>query len=438
MPESVRPHIVVLVISSRAVVAVLVGMSLTACALVTSLSGLEATPGADAGPAAPAPTEAGSPGDAPSTDDRRAPPAREGGPIDASAPPDSTAPGDASAPIDGPAVRTADVYGDPSNCGACGHDCQGGACSAGACGPVTLAVTHGSIGIAIDSTYVYWADNEAGAIEKISKSLTREGTPSTVASGAPAQNIQAVASDGTYLYWTNKTTSGQVRRALPTGAALTTLASNQSQPDWIASNGTTVSWTNQGSNQVMAVAVTSDGGVAPTQLNATGENGTVPAGIAIDAVNVYYATKTTGGGLAESVPLAGGAISQLGSATYVGIAVDNQNVYWTGGASNPSVYQNAKTGSPATEQTIAAGALVCPLAVTSDGTNVYFVDQGTSACGPPGSDAGALYRVPIGGGATLPPPLVTGLNDPQGIAVDGTAIYWVTGGPVGAVLKLAK
>jgi len=434
----VRPHIVVLVISSRAVVAVLVGMSLTACALVTSLSGLEATPGADAGPAAAAPTEAGSPGDAPSTDDRRAPPAPDGGSIDASAPPDSTAPSDASAPVDGPAVCTADVYGDPSNCGACGHDCQGGACSAGACGPVTLAVTHGSIGIAIDSTYVYWADNEAGAIEKISKSLTREGTPSTVASGAPTQNVQAVASDGTYIYWTNKTTSGQVRRALPTGAALTTLASNQSQPDWIASNGTTVSWTNQGSNQVMAVAVTSDGGVAPTQLNATGENGTVPAGIAIDAVNVYYATKTTGGGLAESVPLAGGAISQLGSATYVGIAVDNQNVYWTGGASNPSVYQNTKTGSPATEQTIAAGALVCPLAVTSDGTNVYFVDQGTSACGPPGSDAGALYRVPIGGGATLPPPIVAGLNDPQGIAVDGTAIYWVTGGSVGAVMKLAK
>jgi len=30
------------------------------------------------------------------------------------------------------------------------------------------------------------------------------------------------------------------------------------------------------------------------------------------------------------------------------------------------------------------------------------------------------------------------LNDPQGIAVDGTAIYWVTGGTTGAVMKLAK
>jgi hypothetical protein len=31
-----------------------------------------------------------------------------------------------------------------------------------------------------------------------------------------------------------------------------------------------------------------------------------------------------------------------------------------------------------------------------------------------------------------------GLVDPQGIAVDSTAIYWVTGGTVGAVMKLAK
>ena len=214
---------------------------------------------------------------------------------------------------------------------------------------------------------------------------------------------------------------------------------HQSQPDWIASNGTTVAWTNQTGNQVMAAPVTSDGGSAPTQLNLTGENGTVPAGIAIDSANVYYAAKTTGGGLAESVPLAGGGpVSELGTATFVGIATDSNYVYWTGGSGNPSVYQNTKAGTPTTEKTIAAGALICPLAITSDGANVYFIDQGTAACAPPGSDAGALYRIPIGNGGTLPPPLVGGLNDPQGIAVDGTAIYWVTGGPTGAVMKLAK
>lgn len=414
----------------RAVLAGFAGSSLVACSLITSFSGLEASGRGDGGGSGV--DSAGQAGSDASTD--------TGSLADAGATSDMSTSNDSPAMmlVDTGGSCAADVYGDPSNCGACGHDCQGGACASGACGPVTLAVTHGSIGIAIDSTFVYWADNEAGAINKVSKSLTRLGTPTPVASGAAAQNVQGLASDGTYLYWTNKTASGQVHRALPTGAALTTIATGQAQPDWIASNGTTVAWTNQANNQVMAAPVTSDGGVAPRQLNASGELGTTPAGIAIDSANVYYASKLGGGGLAETVPLGGGPVSELGTATYVGMAVDSSYVYWTGGFGNPSVYQNTKAGTTATEKTIAAGALTCPLAITSDGANVYFLDQGTSTCAPPGNDAGALYRIPIGNGGALPSPLVAGLNDPQGIAVDGTTVYWVTGGPTGAVMKLAK
>jgi sugar lactone lactonase YvrE len=406
----------------RAVTATLAGLSLGACSLITSLGGLEATDDSRDGGAGGA----------------------EGAALDAAASDvltltDSALASDGLAPTDS-AACLADVNGDPNNCGACGHDCLGGACSAGACGPVTLAVTHGSVGLAIDSTFAYWADSEAGAINKVSLALTHVGTPTPVVSGAQAQNVQSLATDGTYLYWTNKIASGSVYRALPTGAALTTIASNQSQPDWIASNGTTVVWTNQTGNQVMAAPVTSDGGAAPTQLNLHGENGTVPAGIAIDGANVYYAAKTSGGGLAETAPIAGGSgtVSELGTATYVGIAVDDNSVYWTGGFSNPSVYRNTKAGMPTSETILAAGSLTCPLAITSDGTSVYFLDQGTSTCGPPGNDAGALYRVPVGNAGSLPAALVGGLDDPQGLAVDRTAIYWVTGGPTGAVMKLAK
>ncbi len=174
-----------------------------------------------------------------------------------------------------------DLSSDPVNCGACAHNCQGGACTGGVCGPVTLAVTHGSLGIALDSTYLYWADStgsgDAGAINKIGKALTHSGTPSAVVSGATAQGVQGVATDGTYVYWTNKS-AGQVHRSLPTGGALTTLATGQSTPDWIASNGILVAWTDQGSNQVMSLPVTADGGVAPTQLNVTGEQGLTPRG----------------------------------------------------------------------------------------------------------------------------------------------------------------
>jgi len=344
----------------------------------------------------------------------------------------------ATPPVDATPPCTQDASTDPNNCGSCGHSCQGGTCTAGLCGPVTLATTHGSLGIADDFEFLYWADNsDAGAINKVSKALTHSGTPSAVVTGTAAQGVQGVATDEYYIYWTNKT-AGQVHRALPTGAGLTTMATGQSTPDWIASNGTIVAWTNQGSNQVMSLAVTADGGVAPTQLNLVNELGTTLAGIAIDTVAVYYATKNTGGGLAEFVPVDGGTVTELGTGTYVGIATDTNNVYWTGGFGNPVVYQNAKSGTPATVIAIASGALVCPLSIASDGTNVYFIDQGTAACAAPGTTAGALYRVPVGNTGPLPAPLVTGLVDPQGIVVDGTAVYWVTGGTTGAVMKLAK
>ncbi len=367
--------------------------------------------------------------------------------VDATA--DGVSPADAApssdsstGPMDAGDACTPDANSDPNNCGACGHSCQGGPCSGGLCGPVTLATTHGSVGIALDSTYLYWADYDGGAdgggvINKVSKALTHAGTPSAVVSGTVAQGVQGIATDGNFVYWTNKT-AGQVHRALPTGGSLTTLATGQQTPDWIASNGSVVAWTNQGANQVMALVAAADGGVAPTQLNTVDEQGTTPAGIAIDPLAVYYATKITGGGLAETAGLDGGSVVELGTGTYVGIAVDTNNVYWTGGATNPVVYQNSKSGTPSSVVSIASGALTCPLAVASDGTNVYFLDQGTSTCGPPGTATGALYRVPVGNTAALPEPLVSGLTDPQGLVVDAQAVYWITGGTSGVVMKLAK
>lgn len=448
---------------SRVALTILAGLSVGACSLVTSFSDLEGT-GLDAGPSgggdgtdlegattdetgADSEPDTGAQGDStvpPDTDsgpvgDSTVPPGPDGGaPLDSGASPDADATPPNDGPVDAAAPCAADVRTDPLNCGLCGHYCQGGACLSGACQPFAIAITSGSVGIAIDATFVYWADADAGAIDKISKSLTRLGTATPVVTGTAAQNVQGIAADGTFVYWTNKMASGQVHRALPTGAALTTIATKQGEPDWIASNGTTVVWSNQSGNQIMSVPANSDGGVTPKQLNVSGENGTTPAGVAIDGTSAYYASKISGGGLAETVTLAGGAVRELGTATYVGMAVDNVNAYWTGGSANPSVYQNGKTSTPATETAIATGALVCPLAVASDGTNVYFVDQGTTSCAPPGNDAGAVYRVPVGHTGALPPPMAGGLVDPQGIAVDSTAIYWVTGGTVGAVMKLAK
>jgi hypothetical protein len=57
------------------------------------------------------------------------------------------------------AAACTDVQSDPHNCGACGHDCLGGACQAGVCQPFTLATVPGdsSYQIVVNANDVYWS-----------------------------------------------------------------------------------------------------------------------------------------------------------------------------------------------------------------------------------------------------------------------------------------
>lgn len=113
--------------------------------------------------------------------------------------------------LDGDATCSANLDGDPSNCGACGKSCRGGECKAGRCGAVLVA---GGLGpprqlglsglVVIDETAFLLVDNV------LTRIVLSQSPPAVTASSIVARNLDT---DGTSLYYlTGKTGNASVNR----------------------------------------------------------------------------------------------------------------------------------------------------------------------------------------------------------------------------------
>jgi hypothetical protein len=102
----------------------------------------------------------------------------------------------------------------------------------------------------------------------------------------------------------------------------------------------------------------------------------------------------------------------------VGIAVDSQNVYWTGSRASPAGAWVLKCSiDGCTEPTVVAAAQA-PSGIAVDSTSVYWTD----------TRAGTVSKRALGG-CTQPTVLVSGLatgggSGPATLAVAGTNVYW--------------
>ncbi len=147
--------------------------------------------------------------------------------------------------------------------------------------PVRLADSYSAGGAAIDATSMYWSmrgpDNMSGTVEKVSLA---GGTPSTLASGLG--DPQGVATDATSVYWTNYV-DGTVQKILHDGGAIVTLASEQFNPTVIAVDDTNVYW----STTFSVLEVPKNGGT-PTTLGDS-----QAFAIALDATSVYWTDGTS-------------------------------------------------------------------------------------------------------------------------------------------------
>jgi hypothetical protein len=292
---------------------------------------------------------------------------------------------------------------DPENCGACGHDCLGAACTNGVCEYEELVDEQDTPScIALDIGYVYWALGSSG-----------DSPRSTLKSGGPIQTyaragtLDAVtdctvqggffyATDG-HAVWRYPIPSGggapviygqmglRGLAALPNSATVVAtdsqlgtvlscsgrcnnmpnvIASGQATPYQIAADATHVYWTNRGDGTVARHELAAPG----TNTIATGQNG--PGGIAVDATHVYWANQ---GGTIVKMEKGGGTPVELASGQSVAesVAVDETHVYWTA-PGDGTVMRVAKSGGT---PLALAKEQASPWDLAVDDTHVYWITQ---------------------------------------------------------------
>jgi hypothetical protein len=291
-----------------------------------------------------------------------------------------------------------DLRTDSNHCGACGLVCSG-YCTEGRCATTLTTTGPEPWYIALDSSFVYWADAKSGDIMEVSidgGASTRLVSYAIIPDSA-AQGMLAV--DATNLYW-SEYESGILTIPLA-GGKVTSVASGEA--DAIAVDDRGVFWVDD-SGSVDDVSLHGGPSYELVPAGPYAPSGTL-AGIALDGTSVYW-TDQSGGGRVMKVPLTGGeptVLARGGQPTF--IAVSGTNVVWT------DLYSVLLTVpiSGGAKRTLVSDLGDCE-SIAVDDTSVYWTADG------------AVMKVPIAGGS--PTTLVSGAT-PAGIAVDGTSVYYL-------------
>lgn len=275
-----------------------------------------------------------------------------------------------------------DTTSDGENCGACGHSCLGGACSAGVCQPVELATTGGTY-MAIDSTNAYWSDG-----------TNFYSCPLTGGCGA-----------GNVLYTAPSTTSYAATIAVPPPGAYGNVV-------FLATGDA-----NQDDGGLLMVPRT--GGAATTLLGDSAQ--AFSPAFDPGSARLYYALDfATGPAELYSRPVSGSGNSSVFSGVGGPVAVDSKNVYF-GDATNYRVASCPLGSTVCAGTTLLTG--IIPFVMVADGSSLWV------GAAPRGNDAAprvGLYKCATSGTCSSPAFWTASGDGVVGLAVDGTSAYWIT------------
>jgi hypothetical protein len=301
-------------------------------------------------------------------------------------------------------------------------------------GPVVLADRQRSPqGLAVADGFVVWA-NAGSPPDFVDGSVMRAavGGADVAAIAAGELAPSGVAIEGGRVYWTtagnrfgsslyscHAAGEGAVKTAPLGGGSALEIAAGLWCPNAIGVDAASVFVSTAGSPLAIRKI---DGAVSILSSEIGGESG--PAGLALDAANVYLA-----GGAGWRVPKSGGAAEGLvwgyapGTAAS-GVAVDPAGRVWF--AALGGVERLPGDGALGLE--LEAPGFANASAVVVDGDHVYWADAGTAELD---FTDGAVFRAPEAGGEIEV--VAAEQHRPLALALDATHVYWTNEGAAGVV-----
>jgi sugar lactone lactonase YvrE len=241
--------------------------------------------------------------------------------------------------------------------------------------------------------------------------------PDTATLTAASVNPAVIATDmltGTgvahprFLYWTDSGDGTIKEIPLTDTGTPTTLVTGQPSPAGVAVDASHIYWATGATPGLQATIKDAPLTGSPLPAILIGTGLVSPAGVAVDATHIYWAD--SGDGTVDERKLSGGlTIPVFGQAgDPAGVAVDSTHLYWADSGLN--TVNEARLTSIGSATILGGGD--SPWGVAVGNGHIYWTD----------SNDGTIKEAPLTGGPATT--LVTGQDNPEGLAVDSGHIYW--------------